>query len=100
MRRFEPSANCSSCEECQSIARELNGAYAEAHSQERPAAKALYALIGGTEEDAKRADQLVLSYAYQPASVLPRLPNRLGEAIRRRRRHTARTGHKLQKVAK
>lgn len=117
MRKFEADAKWSSCAECAAIARELNEAYAEAYEQHRPAADALYALIGGVEEDAERADQLLLTYRYQPQYPPPSsrpaqgrpgqgpadlyfagLPNRVREAWRKSRRHVAETGHKLQRV--
>ena len=64
--QFRPTEENFSCAECQAIACELNEAFAEAYEQTSVAADALYGLIGGTEQDAERADELIGAYKYQP----------------------------------
>lgn len=96
---YRPNEKNASCPDCQNIARELNEAFAEARAQTQPAADALYALIGGDEEDARRAEQLVPTYAYQAMPLKPRTPSRLSRAVHSRFQHHARTGHKLERIS-
>jgi len=80
------------CEECEAIARELGKAYADAWTScdqaSRDAWTATYSLIGGTEEDAERAEALV------PAARF-RHPLRINRALHRKFAHEARSAHKV-----
>jgi hypothetical protein len=98
MSCYRPIAKNAFCQECQQIARELNQAFAKAYAQTKTGADALYALIGGEEEDAMRAEQLLTPYKYQNSLLTPPTPSRLSRAIRSRLQHKARTGHKLETV--
>jgi len=80
------------CEECVAIAQEFGEAYADAwisgDQAFRDAWLATYNLIGGTEEDAERAEALA-----SPAGS-PR-PLRINRALLRKFAHEARSGHKI-----
>jgi hypothetical protein len=80
------------CGECQAIAKELGEAYADAWDSSdrrtREAWDAIYKLIGGTEEDAERAEQLA------PTAVF-REPLRINGALQTKFAHEARVGHKV-----
>jgi hypothetical protein len=84
--------NRSSCEECQAIARELGEAYAEAWNSadqaSRDAWAATYNLIGGTENDAERAEELIPRARFRD-------PLPVNQALRRRFVHETRSGHKV-----
>ena len=88
-----PADKDACCAECADIARELNEAYADACLRNEAASDALRDLIGGTEEDAERADELLRPYRYQTNPRFQGLPPRLGEAMRRADLHALRTGH-------
>src|SRR5579863_4142026 len=109
---WTPAEKNASCAECFDIGRELAHAYAEACERNGPSAEAIRRLIGGTEEDAARADDLVSAFRYGPVSEMtehssallnvhgyhsgPGLPqplSRLQAAMRRSDEHLARTGH-------
>jgi len=72
--------------------RELAEAYAEQWAQSdqptRDAWQAFYRMIGGTEEDAKRAEELVRGAKFQDRT-------RIKLAVKKMLRHRAQTGHKL-----
>ena len=80
------------CKECEAIALELREAYADAwissDQGSRDAWIATYKLVGGTEEDAVRAEELVSSAQFRDAL-------RVKQAIRRKFAHEARSGHKV-----
>ncbi len=100
-------------EECQAIARELGESLAEAwfftDQQGKDAWLAVYKMIGGTEEDVQRAEELapkanfgnldwLSSYAQQggPELRIGQLRGqRIKHAIMRRFAHEARTGHRV-----
>ena len=110
---WAPAEKNASCAECLDIGRELADAYAEAYERNRPSAEALGRLIGGTEEDAARADDLLNAFRYGPVSEMTERSNallsvygchsgrglplplpRLQAAMRRSDEHLARTGHR------
>ena len=78
--------------ECLAIAQELGEAYADAWIQSdqafRDAWLATYNLIGGTEEDALRAEALA-----SPAGSRRHI--RINRALLRKFAHEARSGHKI-----
>jgi len=80
------------CEECESIGRELREAYAEAWlSSDQATRDALIAvrnIIGGTDEDVERAEELVASGRFQNFEGYRR-------AVRTMFKHLVRTGHKV-----
>jgi len=80
------------CEECKAIAQELSEAYADAWASSDQASRdawtATYRLIGGTEEDAERAEALV------PAARF-RDPSRINRALHNKFAHQARSGHRI-----
>ncbi len=84
--------NIAPCKRCAAIAQELREAYADAgissDQESRDAWIAIYRLIGGTEEDALRAEEL------SPAAQF-REPLRINRAIHRKFAHEARSGHKV-----
>jgi hypothetical protein len=98
--RLYPADKNASCEECQAIARELNAAHAESYLQNKAAKDVLDSLVGGTEEDAERAAEMVGAYRYNSSAGLQRLPNGLREASRRGAEHFIRTGHFLKHAAR
>jgi hypothetical protein len=98
MFQMRPYKENESCSECQELAREINEALASSFRENRSAARALYALIGGEERDAQLAEQMLVPFTYQPAAVTTGLPPRLGDVSRRTHQHTKLTGHKLQKA--
>ena len=81
-----------SCEQCAAIARELGEAYADAWLYGDQAFKdawlATYKMIGGTDEDAARAEELCLEAA-SPVSA------RIKQALLNKLAHEARSGHKI-----
>ncbi|HKS82712.1 MAG TPA: hypothetical protein VJR23_14510 [Candidatus Acidoferrales bacterium] len=93
---WRPEGKNQSCEECLNIAREINAAYEEAYLRNKPASDALRALIGGTEADATRADQVLSLYRFNPKPGVPALPEGLQAAMRRCALHCARTGHSFR----
>lgn len=97
MRLDAPLSN-GSCLECQELVRELREVYGEAYSQNREASDALRSLVGGTEQDAEHADELLGQYCYQMSPSLPHFPPRLRDILHRSAQHFLRTGH-LQKLA-
>jgi hypothetical protein len=86
----DQNANCS---QCQAIARRLSEAYNEGCLRNQAAKDALDALIGGTEDDAERADELLATYRFQAAPGLQDVPERIRVAIQQASLHTIRTGH-------
>ncbi len=98
MIRFSPSEKNASCRVCQAIAREINEKITETYAQNQTAADALYKLIGGTEEDAQRAEELVPRYKYDSDSGFPPQPQGLMRAVAKSYEHAALTGHKLQRI--
>jgi hypothetical protein len=112
---WAPAEKNGSCWECLDIARQLNEAYADerakggleatnrstATERTQAASDALHALIGGTEENAERADELLDPYRYQSLLGQPQLwlSPRIVGALRRGFQHAGRTGHSLRKTA-
>ena len=86
----DKNANCS---ECQAIARQLSEAYIERYLRNQSAKDALDALIGGTEDDAQRADELLAAYRFQAAPGLQDVPERIRIAFQQAGLHMIRTGH-------
>ena len=84
--------NFAACKECEAIALELREACADAwissDEESRDAWIATYKLIGGTEEDSVRAEQLVSAAQFRD-------PLRINQALRRKFAHEARSGHKV-----
>jgi len=77
------------CEECQKIKRELREAWAEAWlSAGEEFRTAWVGLIGGTEEDAVRAEEIF------PRAKIPGA-DRVRQAVFKKFRHEAQTGHKI-----
>jgi hypothetical protein len=109
---WAPDKKNASCEECMAIARELNEAHvghpletgrsASRKSMDaetrKAAGEALRSLIGGTEEDAERADELLERFRFQPVSYSPNIPPAARTAMVRFIQHAARTGHSLKPV--
>ena len=104
------------CKECRAIAREVAEAMADAwissDEQTQKAWLAVRKMIGGTEEDAERAEELAGKFssgdpqrihdgfygkpgAYYVARSNVRDPHRVHRAIIKRFAHEARTGHKV-----
>jgi hypothetical protein len=112
--RWVPDNKNRYCADCLEIARKLDEAYAEAYARNRAPADALRRLIGGTEEDAERADELLSAFRYRPLLVapliqsyqyqagpgLPQVPAVLRAAMRQAAQHSAHTGHFMRRVAK
>lgn len=90
---WSPAEGNVSCMECLEIAREFAEAYAEAREKDPAAADAVRELIGGTEQDAERADGLLSVYRYQPQLGKKPSPTRVQEAMLRSGNHFARSGH-------
>jgi uncharacterized protein (UPF0147 family) len=109
---WAPAQKNATCWECLEIARVLNEAYADdPHEMRRDvsrnsmdpqtrkaAGEALRSLIGGTEEDAERADELLERFRLQPVSYSPNIPPAARTAMVRFIQHAARTGHSLKPV--
>ena len=83
--------NHTTCNECEAIRQELRDAYAEAwisaDQATREAWVATYRLIGGTEEDAARAEELI-----PKAEFRERL--RIRKAVEKMFAHVGQSGHK------
>jgi len=113
---WAPAEKNVTCTECVDIARELNEAYGDERLQKnsegstadgertQAAAEAIRRLIGGTEEDAERADKLLNVYRYQASSYralssfFKQLSPEIVVALRRSLFHMGRTGHQLRKI--
>ncbi|HTS11975.1 MAG TPA: hypothetical protein VMH00_07655 [Candidatus Limnocylindrales bacterium] len=107
-----PDRRHESCVECRDLARQLNEAYAgecetssPAPSSPNPeqvqaASEALHRLIGGTEEDAERADELLAPFRNQLPPGLPQLSPRIVAILRLCVGHVARTGHFLKRTVR
>lgn len=110
--RFAPAERNRSCAECLEISRQLNDAYdvepreSDSSAPCRPidrerteaAAEALRKLLGGTEEDAERADELLDRYDFQQ-HYTPRMPPAALAAFCRCAQHAVRRGHWLRRIA-
>jgi hypothetical protein len=81
-----------SCDECEAIEQELREAYADAwissDQASRDALAAIHKLMGGTEEDAERAEALIPNARFED-------PLRINRALHRKFAHEARSGHKI-----
>jgi hypothetical protein len=97
-------ASSDNCDECRALVQDLRDAYADACSD--PAVRdswlATHKMIGGTEEDAQRAEELLkaLPKAEKYGTGIPQglsLVNpKLREAFRDLALHFARTGHSVR----
>lgn len=110
---FAPAEKNSLCAECTEISRQLNDAYFDGPSESvlgaehgqidreriRVGGDALRNMIGGTEEDAERADRLLEPYRYTPYQYLPKISPAAMPAVRRLVRHATRTGHWLRRIS-
>jgi hypothetical protein len=96
-------ATSNECDACRALAQDLRDAYADfwASSDQavRDAWLATHRMIGGTEEDAQRAEELLRALP-QAESYDPRIPPalfrdnpKLREVIRNMNLHLAHTGH-------
>ena len=96
------------CPECQSIAEEIAAAFAYAwksdHKFKHPWI-ATRKMIGGTEQDAERAEEILGGYRAEPLRNFglavgegssEGAPARIREALSRKYQHWALTGHKIQ----
>jgi len=90
---WAPSGKNASCAECLEIAGELREAYSQSRAQNQPGWDALKALIGGGEEDAERADEVLRPYRYQGVPLLPGVSPALSEAMKKSHTHLIQTGH-------
>lgn len=99
------------CDECRAIAEELSAAYAEVWMSITPevrdamlaARRAVLGMVGGAEEDAERAEEVLGKFQFrmqQPESLGPSLFGtdlsrhpRIRQAARRMFRHLAQSGH-------
>lgn len=109
---WAPAKKNESCAECMAIARELNDACSEGSPETvrdasrksmdaeatKAASEALRSLIGGTDEDAERADELLERYRFQPLHYSPQFPPAVRPAMVRFVQHAARTGHSLRPI--
>lgn len=109
---WAPAKKNAMCAECVQIARELNEVYADGWLESgrdvsrkpmdpetrKAASEALRSLIGGTEEDAERADDLLQKYRFQPQSYSANIPAAARPAVLRFVRHAARSGHSLRPI--
>jgi hypothetical protein len=79
------------CDECRKIRMELHEAWMDAWLETDEEFRAAWlGLLGGTEEDATRAEEL-----FPKANVKQEHAERLRQAIMVKFRHEAQTGHKI-----
>jgi len=96
------------CQECHSIAEELAAAYADLWASSDQAFKeawiATYKMIGGTEDDAERAEEILGGFRSDPLAKLnPDIHMgyagagsvRIRDAVLRKCKHQVLTGHKV-----
>lgn len=109
---WAPAKKNATCLECVEIARELNEVSADALFEagrassrksmdadaRKAASEALRRMIGGTEEDAERADELLEKFRFEPQHYSPKFPPAARAAMVRFVQHAARTGHWLRPV--
>jgi hypothetical protein len=97
-------ASSNDCDECCALAQDLRDAYVDASSDQavRDAWLATRKMIGGTEEDAQRTEELLKALP-QAESYNARIPQglsqvnpKLREAFRNIALHFARTGHSVR----
>jgi hypothetical protein len=83
------------CDECQAIRRELTEAYAEewasSDKSTRDAWDAVYKMIGGTQEDAERAEELLPKAQFRDRPRIRLVVQKMDE-------HMARTGHAVRRI--
>ena len=84
------------CDECEAIAREVASAYAEAWASSdqntKDAWTAVYKLIGGTEQDAEKAEELTTRARFRD-------PLTINRALQKKFSHEARTGHRISRMS-
>jgi hypothetical protein len=89
---FTPMGRQATCDECEAIAQELREAYADAwiysDQASRDALAAIHNMMGGTEEDAERAEALIPHARFRD-------PLRINRALKRKLAHQARSGHRV-----
>jgi hypothetical protein len=94
------------CDECRAIAQDLRDAYADVWASSGQAVRdawlATHKMIGGTEEDAQRAEGLLKALP-QPERYDARIPQaaspvnpKFHEAFRNMFLHFTRTGHRVR----
>jgi hypothetical protein len=94
-------ATSNECEVCRALAQDLRDAYADVWASSDQAVRdawlATHKMIGGTEEDAQRAEELLnaLPQARIPQGLSLVNP-KLREAFRNMALHFARTGHRVR----
>ena len=97
-------ASSNDCDECRALAQDLRDAYADACSDPavRDAWLATHKMIGGTEEDAERAEEALKAlpqagrYDTRIPQGLSQLNPKLREVFRNLALHFARTGHTVR----
>ena len=94
-------ATSNECQVCRALAQDLRDAYADVWASSDQAVRdawlATHKMIGGTEEDAQRAEELLnaLPQARIPQGLSLVNP-KLREAFRNMALHFARTGHRVR----
>jgi hypothetical protein len=98
-------ATSDECDECRALAQDVRDAYADIWASSDQAVRdawlATHKMIGGTEEDAQRAEELLkaLPQTERYDTRIPGLPlvnPKLQEAFRNMAIHFARTGHTVR----
>jgi len=101
---YTQMATSNDCDECRALAQDLREAYADASSDQavRDAWLATQKMIGGTEEDAQRAEELLKALP-RTERYDTRIPNglflvnpKLRKVFRNMALHFARTGHSVR----
>jgi hypothetical protein len=106
---IETAMDDPTCQECQSIAEAIAAAFADTWESSdhkfKDAWIATRKMIGGTEEDAARAEDILSGYRAEPLRHFrfaagerssEVAPARIREALSRKYEHEALTGHKIQ----
>jgi len=95
-------ATSEECDVCRALVQDLLDAYASSDQAVRDAWLATRKMIGGTEEDAQRAEELLkaLPQAERYDTRIPQgsslVSPKFREAFRNMARHFARTGHRVR----
>lgn len=102
-------ATSDECAVCRALAQEIRDAYADLWASSDQAVRdawlATHKMIGGTEEDAQRAEELLKAlpqrerYDTRIPQELPQLNPKLCEAFLNIALHFARTGHTVRPLA-
>lgn len=91
------------CRECEAIAEELAQAYADAWASSDPETKtawiAVQRMIGGTEQDVERAEELARKFELREPSLAKiedaYFPGPFGKVLQRKFAHEAHTRHRI-----